>query len=214
KMSFGTLPSGLPFFPSGGLSGWAPGKRSSQLPEGVGRWLPAGADVLLQVHYHKSGKVETDVSAIGLYFAKGPIDKQVRPGAVMPPRTLGIRPDLRIPAGDPNYETRGTWTVPYDAHLTAIVPHMHWLGKDFQLTATRPDGSTQVVIRVDHWDFNWQDTYDLATPIELPKGTRIDLLAHFDNSADNPANPSRPPVEVRWGEQTTNEMVIGFLQMT
>src|SRR5206468_3650971 len=86
RMGFGTLPGGLPFFPSGGLSGWAPGKAPRPLPDGVGRWLPAGADVLLQVHYHRSGKPERDATAIGLYFARGPIDKQIRPGAVFPPR--------------------------------------------------------------------------------------------------------------------------------
>src|SRR5262249_19728251 len=160
-------------------------------PHGVGRYLPAGADVLLQVHYHKSGKPETDATRVGLYFAKGPIDKQVRGGAVLPPRgRFRIRPDLRIPAGDPDHEAPGTWTVPYDAHLTAVAPHMHWLGKDFRLRATRPDGSALTLIRVDDWDFNWQGTYDFITPPALPRGTRIDLVAHFDNSDRNPANPN------------------------
>ena len=91
---------------------------------------------------------------------------------------------------------------------------MHWLGKDFRLTATRPDGSREVLIRVPRWDFNWQATYDLAAPLALPKGTRLDMVAHFDNSAGNPANPSRPPVAVHWGEQTNDEMCIGFLHYT
>lgn len=212
---FGTRPSGLPFFPSGGLSGWAPGKAPRPLPEGVGRYLPAGADVLLQVHYHKSGKPETDASAIGLYFSKGPVEKQIRGAAVFPPRGfLSFRPDLRIPAGDAHYEVTGTWTVPYDAHANAVIPHMHWLGKDFLLTAARPDGSAVTLIRVDRWDFNWQDTYDFQQPVALPQGTVLTMEAHFDNSDANPANPTRPPVEVRWGEQTTNEMCIGFLQLT
>jgi mono/diheme cytochrome c family protein len=206
---------GFGFLPSGGLSGWAPGKRPTPLPSGVGRYLPAGADVLLQVHYHKSGKPETDASRIGLYFARGPIDKQVRGGAVVPPRgRFRIRPDLWIPAGDPHHEVKGTWTVPYDAHLTAVAPHMHWLGTDFLLRATRPDGSALTLIRVDDWNFNWQGTYDFLTPPALPKGTRIDMLAHFDNSAANPANPNHPPADVGWGEQTTDEMCIGFLQLT
>jgi hypothetical protein len=212
---FGTRPGGFPFLPSGGLSGWAPGKAPRPLPEGVGRYLPAGSDVLLQVHYHKSGKPETDTSAIGLYFARGPIDKLVRGAAVMPPRGLfSFRPDLRIPAGDTHHVVTGTWTAPYDAHAIAVIPHMHWLGTDFLLTATRPDGSAVTLIRVDRWDFNWQDTYDFETPVALPEGTVLQMVAHFDNSAANPANPRRPPVEVRWGEQTTNEMCIGFLQLT
>ncbi len=206
---------GFGLLPSGGLAGWAPGKRPRRFPEGIGRYLPAGSDVLLQVHYHKSGRPETDATSIGLYFAKGPVDKLVRGGAVFPPRErLRLRPNLLIPAGAADHEVTGTWTVPYDAHLIAVAPHMHWLGRDFSLTATRPGGSTSTLIRVDRWDFNWQGTYDLSTPLALPDGTRIDMRAHFDNSAANPSNPNVPPRDVRWGEQTTDEMCIAFLQLT
>lgn len=206
---------GFSIVPSGGLGGWAPGKRPQRMPEGVGRYLPAGADVLLQVHYHKSGKPETDATRIGFYYAKGPVDKQLAGGMVTPPRSgLFSRPSLRIPAGEANYEVTGTMTIRDDSHVTAVAPHMHWLGKDFLLTATRPDGSKVVLIRIDDWNFNWQGTYDFVTPVALPKGTRVDMLAHFDNSAGNPANPNSPPKDVTWGEQTTDEMCIGFLQRT
>jgi Copper type II ascorbate-dependent monooxygenase, C-terminal domain len=212
---YGTLPSGLPFLPSGSLSGWAPGKLPNELPKGVGRYVPAGADILLQVHYHKSGKDESDRSAIGLYFAKGPIDKQLRAGIVMPARRgLLARPSLRIPAGDARYEIKGTWTAGFDAHLLSVIPHMHWLGKDFVLEAILPDGSRRALIKIDDWDFNWQGTYEFEKEVAVPKGTRIEMAAHFDNSKDNPRNPSKPPVEVHWGEQTTDEMCIGFLQLT
>jgi hypothetical protein len=212
---YGTLPNGLPFFPTGGLSGWAPGKAPRPLPEGVGRYLPAGSDVLLQVHYHKSGKSEKDATSIGLYFAKAPIDKLVRGAMILPPRPGPLqRPKLNIAAGDENYEVTGTLTLTYDAHATAVVPHMHWLGKDFLVRGTRPDGSKVTLIKVDRWDFNWQDTYDFASSVPLPKGTKLEMLAHFDNSATNPANPSKPPIDVKWGEQTTNEMCIAFLQLT
>jgi hypothetical protein len=212
---FGQLPSGVQLLPSGGLGGWAPGKRPQSLPDGLGRYLPAGSDVLLQVHYHKSGKPETDATKVGLYFARKPVDKEVVGRAVVPPRPgVFARPSLLIPAGDARYEVTGTLTLQNDAHLTAVAPHMHWLGKDFLLKAARPDGSTLTLIRIDDWSFNWQGTYDLAEPVALPKGTRVDMLAHFDNSAQNPANPTRPPVDVRWGEQTTDEMCIGFLQLT
>ena len=98
--------------------------------------------------------------------------------------------------------------------MLAVFPHMHWLGKDFQLEAVRPDGSRQVLIRIDDWDFNWQNPYEFVKPVALPKGTKVEMVAHFDNSAANPRNPSKPPIEVRWGEQTTDEMCIGFLQLT
>jgi hypothetical protein len=206
---------GFGIFPSGGLGGWAPGKRPQALPDGVGRYLPAGSDILLQVHYHKSGKPETDATAIGLYFARKPVDKQIHGAAVTPPRaSLLSRPELRIPPGADNHEVTGTWTVPYDAHLAAVAPHMHWLGKDFLLKATRPDGSKQTLIRIDDWNFNWQGTYDFVSPVSLPAGSRVEMVAHFDNSTDNPKNPNSPPREVRWGEQTTDEMCIGFLQLT
>jgi hypothetical protein len=212
---YGRLPGGLPFFPPGQLWGWAPGRTPYRAPPGTARALPAEADVLLQVHYHKSGKPETDATSIGIYFAKGPIDKQIRGAMVVPPRPGFLaRPNLRIPAGDPSYEVKGDLAIRYDAHLIAVFPHMHWLGKDFLLRAVRPDGSQQTLIRIDDWDFNWQNPYEFVTQVPLPRGTRIEMLAHFDNSASNPKNPSSPPVEVRWGEETKDEMCIGFMSLT
>jgi hypothetical protein len=212
---YGRLPNGLPFFPAGQLWGWAPGRRPYWAPEGTARALPAGADVLLQVHYHKSGKPETDVSAIGLYFARGPVDKQIRSTVVIPPRSglLG-RPRLRIPPGEAHHEVKGETTIRQDSHLLSVFPHMHLRGRDFLMTAVRPDGSRQTLIRVDDWDFNWQTPYEFLKPVALPKGTRVETVAHFDNSAGNPRNRSKPPVEVRWGEDTTDEMCIGFMQLT
>jgi hypothetical protein len=206
---------GYGFIPSGGLGGWAPGKRPQTLPDGVGRYLPAGADAVMQIHYHKSGKVETDRSSIGLYFSRKPVDKQVRGGMVTPPRTgLFRRPDLMIPAGEESYKVVGSTVINDDVHMIGVTPHMHWIGKDFLLEAIRPDGSTVSLIRVDRWNFNWQGTYDFVEPVALPEGTRVEMLAHFDNSPKNPDNPSSPPKDVRWGEQTTDEMCIGFLQWT
>jgi hypothetical protein len=206
---------GYGLIPSGSLSGWAPGKLPQHLPAGIGRYVPAGADVLMQIHYHKSGKDESDRTAIGLYYARSPVDKQVRGGMVMPPRKgLFGRPDLWIPAGEPRHEVTGTFEVPRDVHLIGVSPHMHWIGKDFLLKAVRPDGTTVTLIRIDRWNFNWQGTYDFVNPIALPKGTRVEMLAHFDNSPQNPDNPSQPPRGIGWGEQTTDEMCIGFLQWT
>ncbi len=212
---YGRLKNGMPFFPSGGLGGWAPGKFPNELKGGVGRYLPAKADVLLQVHYHRNGKPETDASEVGIYFATEPIDKLVRGALVTPPRPRVLaRPNLRIPAGESNHEVTGSWTARADVHLHAITPHMHWLGKDFLLTAVFPDGKRQILIKVDHWDFNWQDIYDFQASVAIPAGTKIELLAHFDNSAANPTNPNKPPKLVTWGEQTTDEMCIGFLHFT
>ncbi len=208
--------AGFGIIPSGGLGGWAPGKRPQELPSGVGRYLPARSDILIQVHYHKTGKPETDATAIGIYFSDEAPDKQIHGGLILPPRPMGFlsRPTLSIPAGDANHEVRGTGTIEQDSHLTAVVPHMHWLGKDFSMTAHLPDGTERTLIKIDQWDFNWQGTYDFVEPIALPAGTRIDMVAHFDNSDANPANPNHPPKPVHWGQQTTDEMCIGFYQVT
>jgi hypothetical protein len=212
---YGRLPNGLPFIPSGQLWGWAPGRVPRLSPEGTARALPAGADVLLQIHYHKSGKPEEDATTMGLYFAKGPVDKQIRSAIVLPPRKgFSVKPDLKIRAGEAHHEVTGSLVIRQDSHLLAVFPHMHLLGKDFVLRSVRPDGSRQTLIRIDDWDFNWQNPYEFVTPVALPKGTRIEMTAHFDNSAENPRNPSDPPIEVHWGEQTTDEMCIGFLQLT
>lgn len=207
---------GFGVLPAGTLGGWAPGKIAHVMPEGVGKYIPAGADILLQIHYHKNGKKEKDASSIGLYFSKKPIDKLLR-GALVP-TGLEIRNELRhkfrIPKNDAHHEFRANWTATYDAHLIGLTPHMHWLGKDFTLVATKPDGSKRTLIQVDRWNFNWQGSYEFIEPVAIPRGTTFDLVAHFDNSADNPANPHSPPVDVTWGEQTTDEMCIGFLQLT
>ena len=121
---------------------------------------------MLQVHYHKSGKPETDQTKIGLFFTKGEIDKQVR---IM----LLVNPALRIPAGDANYIERASVTVPTDITALAATPHMHLLGQgNVELTATLPDETKKKLVRVDDWDFNWQMTYVFKEPIKLPKGTQ------------------------------------------
>lgn len=206
---------GFGFLPDGEMDGWAPGKAPHTLTDGVARYLPAGSDFLLQVHYHRSGKPESDQTAVGLYFAKLPIEKQLRALAVFP-ETKGFRftPNLVIPAGSADYQITGKQRLGSDVHVVAAIPHMHWLGRDFVMWAEKPDGSRVTLIKIDRWDFNWQGTYDYTLPLALPAGTELKFKAHFDNSASNPANPSKPPVEVHWGEQTTDEMCIGFLHYT
>jgi hypothetical protein len=207
---------GFAFLPDGFFSGWTPGRKSAFVAPGTGRYLPAKSDLLIQVHYHKSGKVESDRTRVGLYFAKQPVEKELSARMIAPPVSrFRFQPDLIIPAGSGNHEVKGSLTLQdVDRHLVSVMPHMHWLGKDFQLTATFPNGSTRTLIKIDRWDFDWQDLYDFTEPLAMPKGTRIDMLAHFDNSASNPNNPSSPPTPVRWGEQTTDEMCLAFLYLT
>jgi len=240
--SVGGFGSGVPI--RGFLPIWTPGSRPATAPEGAGYLLPKGADVLIQVHYHKSGKPETDATSIGLYFSDKPLARQVRTGFVFPNVSLtqamkaqqkiakakgeGRRPELDdllgevlvIPAGETKYEVKastkdgGVMSRPLnrDIIIAAVMPHMHWLGKDFTFNAVLPDGKqTRIpLIKIDRWNFNWQGTYSFVEPVRLPKGSWFEMEAHFDNSADNPANPSKPPRTVHWGNGTNDEMCIGI----
>ena len=191
----------------GDLGGWAPGTEPSYLPDGVGRSLPKKADIVVQVHYHPSGKPETDRTTIGLYFSKTPIRQTLHWNAAL---NIG----MKLPAGKADTEIKANWQVPVDVTALGIAPHMHLLGHDMTMTATLPDGKSLDLIRINDWDFDWQNNYWFERPIDLPRGSTLRVVAHFDNSAGNPRNPKNPPVDVKWGEGTTDEMCIGFLAMT
>ena len=198
---------GVGFRASGSIGGWAPGNFPSRLPDGLGIPLPKGADVILQVHYNKSGKSETDRTKVGIYFAKEPIKKRVRSAPV-------IKLALRIPPNDSNYVVHASLPVPLGATVYRVMPHMHLLGRDMKVTATLPDGTIVPMVHVPDWDFNWQTTYTFKEPLHLPPGSRVDLEAHYDNSSNNPVNPHNPPKLVTWGEQTSDEMCVAFLTFT
>ncbi len=202
-VSFG----GPGFVPAGALGGWAPGLQYQKLPAGNGMWLPKGADIVIQMHYHKDGKPEQDLTQIGLQFAKGPIDKHVRWESV-DNELISIKP------GDANYEVKASLDLPQAVTLLDVIPHMHLLGHDMKVTATLPDGKKRQLIHVEPYDFNWQTRYIYKEPVHLPKGTHIDLVAHYDNSSANPHNPNNPPKKVTFGEQTTNEMCFAFFTYT
>jgi mono/diheme cytochrome c family protein len=197
------------FSPQGGLGGWAPGAAATVLPEGVGWRLPAGARVVIQVHYHNHGGATTDRTSIGLHFARGPIDKRARTIPV-------LNTTFSIPAGAARHEVRASYTLPptRNMHAIGITPHMHLLGREMKVTATYPDGTKRSLIYIDDWDFNWQGTYEYVKPVPLPGGTRIDIEAIYDNSTGNPRNPNSPPKDVTWGEATTDEMLIAFIRVT
>ena len=195
------------FRPSGGMGGWAPGATPFFLPEGVGRPVHKGADLIFQVHYHPDGKEHTDVSKVAIYFAKKPIVKQAISWPLM-------NNQIDIPANDSHYVRSATVTAPVDVTLFGVTPHMHLVGKEMKVIATKPDGEVVPLIWVKDWDFRWQDQYQYVNPIKLPKGTVVSMEAVYDNSTNNMDNPNSPPARVRRGEQTTDEMCICFLQMT
>lgn len=203
-----TAAGGIGVLPTGALGGWAPGNLPHMLPDGIGSRLPKGADIVLQVHYHADGKAETDQTRFGIYLSKKPVDKRLR--------ILPVFARLNIPAGDANYATSGTALIPMSNNVSVleVMPHMHLLGKEMTVTANLPDKSVKTLVRVPNWDFNWQSNYEYKQPVKLPIGSVLALTALYDNSDGNPNNPSKPPKQVRWGEQTTDEMCIAFVWYT
>ena len=195
------------FVPTGALGGWAPGGTPAPLPDDMGRYLRKGSDLVLQVHYHPTGRPESDQSTIGIHFVKNN-SKKVVAGLMVLDR------GLTIPAGEKAHPMAGSYTLPANVTLVGITPHMHLLGREMKAVATLPDGRTEPLIWIKDWNFNWQDQYLFAEPLRLPKGTRLDVNAVYDNSEGNPLNPNAPPKQVTWGEQTTDEMFICFFLAT
>ena len=193
------------FRPSGSLGGWAVGGSPPELGSGYALPLPAGSDLVLQTHFHPSGKVEREQTKVGIYFAPGgPPEKPLLEFQV-PPR-FGATTGLNVAPGEKNFELRDHIIVPEDLDLITAWGHAHQICTSIQAVATLPGGSKKKLIRVGDWDFNWQEQYVYAEPVRLPKGTRIDALITYDNSADNPVNPNHPPRRIFWGEQSDDEM--------
>lgn len=196
---------------SGSLGGWAVGATPVFLTEGLALPLPKGSDFVLQMHFHLTGKPEMEKSVVGIYFAdKAPERRLV---GVQVPALFGFGAGIDIPAGEKNYLIEDSFTLPVDATAYAAAAHAHYVAKEMKATATLPDGTTQPLLWIPDWDFNWQDRYTYKAPVTLPKGTRIDVRLRYDNSADNPRNPSNPPKRVQWGEQSFDEMGNVTVQM-
>jgi len=195
------------FLSSGGLRSWIPGQTPRFLPKGTGRFMPKKCDIVIQIHYQSTGKPERDRSRVGLHFASY---KDRRPVAEL----QVFNGDLDIPPGASQHHHYGSYTVPKDVVLLDVAPHMHLLGREIKSTATLPDGSVIPLVWIKNWDFYWQGQYTYRQPIRLPKGSRIDVESVFDNSANNPLNPSSPPIRVHWGEQTKDEMGLCHFQFT
>ena len=186
----------------GGLGGITPNKRAIISPPGSARLVRAGAVIRLQMHYTTMGVATKDRTSVGLIFAKE------RPKIALQ-GSNAMNMGFVIPAGAPNHEVRASKTLTEDTYLYSLMPHMHVRGKDFTYTAVYPDGRSEVILSVPRYNFDWQLDYELKKPLFLPKGTRLDCVAHFDNSIKNKFNPD-PTKDVRWGDQTWEEMMIGW----
>ena len=184
------------------LAGTAPGEQPTQFREGYGKKIPAGSKLIFQMHYTPNGVATKDVTSVGLIYAKQTVKHPVLTRPIMNNR-------FAIPPGAASHEVKSSFTFQEDAHLVSFMPHMHLRGKDFIYKAVYPDGREQVLLSVPKYDFNWQTYYVPKEPLAIPKGTRIDCVAHFDNSTGNRFNPD-PTREVKWGDQTWEEMMIGW----
>ncbi len=189
------------------LGGMAPGTDPHVMPVGEGMFLPAGSDIVFQMHYHKEpGKEEHDSSMIGLKFADYTVTKQRHADAV-------ANPMFSIPPNAENHEVKAILTLDEDIELKTVMPHMHLRGKDMKVWAVYPDGHQEDLIWVPKYDFNWQTIYEFTEPVKLPKGAKLFAVAHYNNSKSNPFNPD-PNVTVHFGEPTTAEMMFAFLSYT
>ncbi|HXG67805.1 MAG TPA: thiol-disulfide isomerase [Blastocatellia bacterium] len=188
------------------LGGITPNKTGVVFGPGLARLIKKGSNIVFQMHYTTNGVAQKDRTKIGFVFAKEPGKKLLLTGNAANARFV-------IPPGEPNYEVKASKTFDEDVLITSFMPHMHVRGKSFTYTAVYPDGRSEILLNVPKYDFNWQHTYIPKQPIPLPKGTRLDCVAHYDNSAKNKFNPD-PTKEVRWGDQTWEEMMIGWFTYT
>lgn len=187
------------------LLGYEPGYRAEAWGEGRAKLLPQDADIVFEMHYTANGTAAVDASELGLYFAKQTPRERVF--TITPADSA-----FAIPPGDGNFPSATAATLNRELTLLSMQPHMHLRGKSYRITAKYPDGREENLISVPRYDFNWQTTYFLAEPKTLPKGTVLECVAHFDNSANNRFNPD-PAATVRWGDQSWEEMNIGFMEV-
>jgi hypothetical protein len=187
------------FLPARGLGGWSPGAVPFQTPADIPELLHGHADLVLQVHYHPTGKPETDRTRVALYFTN---QKPKRYATDIP---LGST-RIDIPPGEGRYKVTDNFFVPVDVDAIAINPHAHYLCKEMYGYAVLPDGTRRTLIRIPNWNFDWQQQYVYAAPIRLPAETQVVMEFTYDNSAANPRNPNHPPRRVVWGPGSSDEM--------
>ncbi|MEM7145385.1 MAG: hypothetical protein AAF591_09630 [Verrucomicrobiota bacterium] len=195
---------GMRFRVSGRLGGYVPGAAPQHLPANLAYPLPKGSDLVLQTHFHPSGKAVEEQFTVGLFFADKRPDKTL--ANIQVPPAFGRTMKIDIPAGEKDYRIKDTFKVPVDSVAHSVGGHAHYLCEEMKLTATLPDGTSKSLLYINDWDLDWQDRYTFKEPVSLPAGTILTSELTYDNSADNPDNPTIPPVRVKWGRESTDEM--------
>ena len=191
----------------GGLNGYfmgmVPGQGHVVFPKGQAKFLPKGATLVFQIHYTANGTETEDQTRMGLIFNEGAPAVEIQ--------TKGIANTLfKITAGADNHKIEASWTLPKNGRILSFDPHAHVRGKAWKYEVIYPDGKRETLLDIPRYDFNWQLLYELQEPLDLPKGSKILVTAWYDNSDKNPANPD-PKKDVYFGEQTWEEMMIGYV---
>ena len=195
---------GMSFRTSGSLGHYVPGVTPRKLPGDLARPLAKGADLILSSHFHPTGKPETEQTTVGFYFADGPPSRKLN--EIQIPPAFGRKAGIDIPAGKSDYSIGDSFTLPADAEAVCITGHAHYICETMKMTATFPDGKTEVLLDIPDWDLDWQDTYYFEEKVILPKGTVLKSEITYDNSENNPDNPNIPPKRIKWGRESTDEM--------
>lgn len=190
------------------FGGWVPGVTARHFPSGIGKKLYAGADVLLQMHYGPTSLTQTDSSHVNLFFSKEPVTRYLETDLISP---NDIQGDVFIIPPNQLKTFHATRSVPFDVSLINIVPHMHLLGKSWEIYAVTPQSDTIEIIKINEWDFNWQGFFSFPSLLKIPAGSTVHFYGTYDNTADNPSNPNDPPQWMSWGEGTKEEMFIVFV---
>ncbi|MEL6105732.1 MAG: hypothetical protein AAFU85_06845 [Planctomycetota bacterium] len=187
-----------------GLGGYVPGSTPNRLPDDFALALPSGSDIVMQTHFHPSGKAETEQAELALYFADGPPSREIVP--VMVPPMFGFGSGIRIPPGDAGYVIRDSIMLPVETRAVGVAGHAHYLCREMKLTAELPGGEHRTLLHIDDWDLDWQDQYLFDEIVRLPPETVLHSELRYDNSVENPENPHHPPKQVRWGRGSADEM--------
>lgn len=189
---------------AGPVGGWVPGAAASPLRDDLAYFVPKGADLIVSTHFHPNGQSMQEQASFGLYFASRPPSKGF--AAIQLPPFVGALKGINIPPGDGKYTITDSFTVPSDLQAFAVGAHAHYIGKELKMTATLPNGTVKTLLYIPDWDLNWQGQYAFKDLVPIPAGTKIDVMIRYDNTTENPHNPSHPPARVVFGEQSTNEM--------
>jgi tetratricopeptide (TPR) repeat protein/mono/diheme cytochrome c family protein len=193
-------------FPDGHFLAWAPGQVSPMLPKGLAWRVDPGTDLVFQLHLQPSGKPETVQTSVGFFFTD---DVPTRKPLIL----RLARQDIDIPPGEANYSITDSYVLPVDVEVQSVQPHAHFLGRDVRVFAELPDGTTKWLVYIKDWDFRWQHVYRYVAPFVLPRGTTLRMQLTYDNSADNPRNPSRPPLRIGYGWESATEMGEVYIQV-